>query len=267
MWNFYDNLSRLLVKAYQEEKNSLHAFCSQKFRYLSWNKHDGNDTFEISLYLFSFATLELFSLLSAIRFSIVLLSHTMSNKIFTLVSIKVVILVGVVRPWPYENITNHHQHNANSRSYLNSMMMMNDLCELPLDQLLKVKKSLRDLQLSTSSDADVVALQSRKGNAAATQSRSIVDENLGYNKVNYDSNSIATNTDQQQQQQPPPINRFAVWILKLWQSMQIELYAKNLISWWTHIISIEKLAMEARHRILQRNQQRFSHFSTSASLR
>lgn len=134
----------------------------------------------------------------------------MSNKIFTLVSIKVVILVGVVRPWPYENITNHHHHNVNSRSYLSSMMMMNDLCELPLDQLLKVKKSLHDLQLSAASlnSPNTATLQSREGNAAEmypTESRSIADH--GYNKVNYDSNSISSNTDLHHQ---PHFNRFAV---------------------------------------------------------
>lgn len=134
--------------------------------------------------------------------------------------------MGVVRPWSHANIINHQQAaHINSSSYLNTMMMMNDLCELPLDQLLKVKKSLHELQLSYSPDA---AEYSQKGNAAfenieKSQSRSIDDDNHGYNKVNYDSNSIATNAYTNQHQ--PEMNRFELHkkfkIPQVWQNVQV----------------------------------------------
>jgi hypothetical protein len=72
----------------------------------------------------------------------------MRGKYFQLILLKFLFLVGVVRSWSTTNYSNHNLANVDSSSKHNTLLMMNDLCELPLDQLLKVKKSLRELHLS-----------------------------------------------------------------------------------------------------------------------
>lgn len=135
----------------------------------------------------------------------------MSGKYFTLILLKIICLlgvVGVVRSWSSANYSNHKIANTSSSSQLNTMLMMNDLCELPLDQLLKVKKSLRELHLSDNNQESPLN---------KVESRSIDDEdnmNMNYNS-NYAAQSIAMNAiaanNQRQLQQQQHFNRFQTY--------------------------------------------------------